>query len=767
MPISIKSLAFTGACLLLLTTAPSLLAQPAPKPVSADLTPATILGTMERVGDWQLANPSPHKPRDWTQAALYTGMMALGGVSGDTRYLDAMRHMGEANAWNLGERKFDADDHCVGQTYVELYLRYSDKAMIGPMRQRFDDILAVPSEVQSLEFTNPQAKAREHWAWCDSLFMGPPTWVRLYSVTGDQRYLDFAVTNWWQTSAYLYDKDEHLYFRDSTYFKKSEANGKKVFWGRGNGWVMGGLVRVLQFLPNNHPARQQFVQQFRDMADKLLTCQQPDGLWRASLLDPASYPLKETSSSAFYTYTFAWGVNQGLLDRAKFGPAVEKGWRALVGCVQPDGKLTHVQPIGADPKKFDESGTETYGVGAFLLAGTEIYRMAVLKAAPPVKVTINNPADLRRANETVELNLSDLKKQFDNKDISKLTVMDEVSAKILDSQAYASVPDQSPDKLLFQANLTPGETRSYLVLDASALPATPSPIVKTYARLVTERMNDMAWESDRSAHRIYHQDLIKGEGTISSGIDVWSKRTRNLVLNNWYKGADYHVDHGEGMDDYRVGRSRGCGGLGIWDGKQLYVSINYHNGRVLTTGPIRSEFELTYDEWDAGGRKITETKRISIDAGSNFSRAQSTFTTADKSPLGIGVGIAQRPVEGTVAKDQKAGWMSYWQPSDGTKGNIGCAVILPAGSVKEFVTEKDSMPPVTQADIDKPSTEGAPAVANLLAITQAQVGKPFTYYFGAGWIQSGDFPDAKAWEACVRDFAARWEKPLQVKLSSN
>ena len=165
--------------------------------------------------------------------------------------------------------------------------------------------------------------------------------------------MNFAVTNWWRTTDFLYDTNEHLFFRDSTYFSKKEANGEKVFWGRGNGWVMAGLMRMLQYLPMNHPDRPRFEQLFKDMADKILTCQQPDGLWRASLLDPASYPLKETSGSGFFTYALAWGVNQGLLDRAKFEPAVRKAWTALVGCVDADGKLTNVQPVGADPKNFD------------------------------------------------------------------------------------------------------------------------------------------------------------------------------------------------------------------------------------------------------------------------------------------------------------------------------------------------------------------------------------------------------------------------------
>jgi len=343
-------------------------------------TSEAVLAIMERVADWalahpSLANPSKRRPTDWTMGALYTGMMALTTLSTDHTYLDAMIRVGEENDWKLGPRKYHADDHCVGQTYVELYLRSHARRMIEPMRQQFDEILTHPSAVESLEFRQLGRRAQELWSWCDSLFMSPPAWVRLWAATDDPRYLDFAVTNWWRTSDFLYDKAEHLYFRDSTFFDRTEANGKKVFWSRGNGWVMGGLVRVLQFLPKDHPARPRFEQQFREMADKLLTCQQTDGLWRASLLDPDSYPLKEASGSGFFTYAFAWGVNAGLLEHTRFEPAVRKAWSALNGCVDAEGKLTHVQSIGSDPKHFDQNATEAYGIGAFLLAGSEVYRM--------------------------------------------------------------------------------------------------------------------------------------------------------------------------------------------------------------------------------------------------------------------------------------------------------------------------------------------------------------------------------------------------------
>ena len=726
---------------------------------SPEIKPLPVLAAMQRVADWQLANPSAHKATDWTQGAGYAGMMALAGISSDPKYRDAMRAMGETNAWKPGTRKFHADDQCAGQTYTELYFLYREPQMIAPLKERFDDILNNPTTVTSLEFKQPKGAATENWSWCDSLFMAPPAWVRLYAATGDQKYLDFAVKNWWRTTDFLYDKDEHLFFRDSTYFKKTEANGKKVFWGRGNGWVMGGLVRVLQYLPMNHPDRPRFEQLFKDMSDKVLTCQQPDGLWHSSLLDPESYPLKETSGSGFFTYALAWGVNQGLLDRAKFEPAVQKAWTALVGCVDADGKLTHVQPIGADPKKFANDSTEVYGVGAFLLAGSEVYRMSVLESVKATPVKVSNPAGFWRETETAELNLS-----------GKLAVMDGVSSKILDSQSY-SLPEGG-DKLVFQVDLAPNETRTYYVIDASALAASPQPIIKTFARYVPERYDDFAWESDRIAHRTYGLALIPAEHTISSGPDVWIKKDRRLIVDVMYSTKHYHEDNGEFMDDYRVGASRGCGGIGIWDGKKLYTSSNYRNWKLITTGPVRSVFELTYDAWDAGnGRKVSETKRYSIDANSWFTKAQSTFASDDKSPLTVGIGVAERacPTNRTesIMHDQSEGWLSYWQPEDKPKGITAVAIVLPKGEVKEFTTDAPDMPESKlHANVPQPTHEGYPAIRNQLAISQAEVGKPYEYYFGASWDRSGDFTNHEQWEAYVKHFAERRDQPLQVTIGN-
>ncbi|HEX5344753.1 MAG TPA: glycoside hydrolase family 88 protein [Duganella sp.] len=691
---------------------------------SAAVNPKAVLSVMERVADWQLANPSKHRPDDWTQAVGYNGIMALANISGSSKYRDAMMAMGQKNNWQLGPNHYHADDHIVGQTYAELYLQTRDPKMIAPLRASFDDILA-NRRTGSLEFTVKGNQDR--WSWCDALYMAPPAWLRLWAITGDQRYLDFAISEWWVTSDYLYDKEEHLYFRDSNYFDKREANGKKVYWSRGNGWVMGGLVRVLQYLPENHPERPRFVQQYKDMAAKLLTLQQPDGLWRASLLDPDTYPMKESSGSALYTYAFAWGVNQGLLDAKAFKPAVQKAWSALVANVQADGKLTHVQPIGLAPKVFDENLTEVYGVGGFLLAGSEVYRMAVMEKTKPQTVSVTNPTDGVRGDELAEATLAP--------GLRKPVVMDAATSAIVSSQVIGK-------QILFPVNLAAGETRRYLVLPAERLAAVPPADVKVHARFVPERLDDFAWESDRTAHRVYGPAIIKDpkEHLISSGVDVWVKKVRTPVVDKWYKRGEYHHDEGEGLDYYSVGQSRGCGGTTIVADGKLHNSSNFTRYKVLADGPLRAVFELTYGGFEVGnGRTASEVKRFSIDAGSNMTRVETRYTSNSKAPLKVGVGIVQRDGEGHYTADGSAGFNSYWEPAHGDDGSIGCGVILPAG-VKGFDV------------IDRQQ----------LTLGTAQPGQPFVYYFGAGWSKSGDFADAAAWDAYVRGYAQKLKAPLKV-----
>ena len=353
--------------------------------LSSEINQKTVLATMKRVADWQLANPSAHPATDWTQGAYYAGMMALASISDHPKYHDAMMAMAEQNHWKPSTNLvYHADNYCVLQTYLELYLQQHDPRMLEPAKQRCDQIMATPPKDENdLDFT--KTNAREKWVWCDALFMSPPVWTRLFAATGDNKYLDFMNERWWRTSNHLYDKEEHLYYRDDRFLTKREANGKKVFWSRGNGWVMGGLVRVLQYMPADYPDRSRYVAQFKEMAARLVKLQGEDGLWRASLLDPDSFPAPESSGSGFILYVLAWGVNQKLLARPDYEPAIRKAWQGLVRCVDTNGRLGFVQPIGANPATLNATDTEVYGVGAFLLAGSEVYHFTETPggSAPP------------------------------------------------------------------------------------------------------------------------------------------------------------------------------------------------------------------------------------------------------------------------------------------------------------------------------------------------------------------------------------------------
>lgn len=328
---------------------------------------------MTRVADYQIGNfeKMKHHELDWTSGALYAGMMAFARGEAAGRYMDWLERIGKGFRWQPFFRMYHADDVCVSQMYLDMFRVRKDPAMLTPTKARIDWVIANPSRGSLLlDYADPSTQDR--WSWCDALFMAPPVYAKLSSITGDRKYLEFMHREYKATYDLLYDRKEHLFYRDRTYFEKREANGRKVFWGRGNGWVMGGLVTLLKEIPRGSPFRTFYESLFKEMAARVASLEDTAGSWHASLLDPESYPNPETSSSGFFTYALAYGVREGLLERDKYLPAVRKAWGALVGCVSPDGKLGWVQPIGADPKKVDRSMTEVYGVGAFLLAGSEI-----------------------------------------------------------------------------------------------------------------------------------------------------------------------------------------------------------------------------------------------------------------------------------------------------------------------------------------------------------------------------------------------------------
>lgn len=332
-----------------------------------------IKDVLEKATVWQLAHPK-HRSTDWTNGAFYAGVFAAYETTRSPVILDSLMALGERTGWKPGPLYDHADDIAICQTYINLYRLKKDRRMIQPTIDTIQKLRTTPGyQVRKYGLT---------WWWCDALFMAPPVLTQLGNTLNDPTLFAFSDSLFQQTYQLLYNQTEHLFARDVNYLVKAdgtgklESNGQKIFWSRGNGWVMGGLVRVLTELPKNHPSRPFYVKLFTEMSERLLALQQPDGLWRASLLDPAAYPGGEGSGSGFDCYALAWGINHNILGKKQYGPAVRKAWVALNGLVSPDGRVGWVQPIGADPRRnFNAESWEVYGTGAFLLAGSEVINL--------------------------------------------------------------------------------------------------------------------------------------------------------------------------------------------------------------------------------------------------------------------------------------------------------------------------------------------------------------------------------------------------------
>ena len=323
---------------------------------------------MRAVADYQIKNPTKSAgkrkgyPNGWVRSAFYIGVMAAHEATGDAFYLSNARNWAQSTNYAMAPRWRHADDHACGSVYLSLYSNSPNDKHIRAVRAVYDKLIANPKP------------GREDWWWCDALFMSPPTLAQLGGVTGNKKYHKFLHEMYWDTAEYLFDKEAALFYRDQRYFFHRSENGEKVFWSRGNGWVIAGLPRIISNLPENDKQRESYIQLFKTLASSLMKLQGVDGFWRSSLHDPDEFPNPESSGTGFITYALAWGVNQGYLDKDLYEPVVFNGWSALDRAVHGNGKIGWVQDIGVDPKEVSRDDTHAYGAGAFLLAGSEIIK---------------------------------------------------------------------------------------------------------------------------------------------------------------------------------------------------------------------------------------------------------------------------------------------------------------------------------------------------------------------------------------------------------
>jgi unsaturated rhamnogalacturonyl hydrolase len=339
-------------------------AEPPPRP-----SPREVGDVMARVFEWQLARLEPPADPGWVQSTFMIGVVAAYQATGDERYLDAALTWAAGNGWSLRSPTDHADNDGAAQVYLDLSRILGDPDVIGPTREALGAL------------ADRSIEGRDLWSWSDALFMTPPALARLAAAIGDAGYLDAMDAWWWDATESLYDRDAHLYYRDPDARSQADegavrsAWGNRLFWSRGNGWVLAGIARLLPFVPDDYPTRGDYVSLFREMAATLASHQGEDGLWTASTLDPRDSLPPETSASALFCYALAWGVNEGILSPEMYREVVLKAWSGLVSRVGEDGKLGWVQPPGRRPALSFADGTAPYGAGAFLLAGSEMLRL--------------------------------------------------------------------------------------------------------------------------------------------------------------------------------------------------------------------------------------------------------------------------------------------------------------------------------------------------------------------------------------------------------
>lgn len=311
----------------------------------------------------------------WTRAVYYEGLMSLYQIDAKKEYYDYAVQWGEKHNWGLrnGIATKNADDQACGQTYIDLYL-------LDKKPERIKDIKA------SMDLVKQSGKVND-WTWIDAIQMGMPVFAKLGKLCNDTSYYEYMHKMYMHTKnaegGGLYNAKDGLWWRDKDFVPPyKEPNNEDCYWSRGNGWVVAALVRVLETIPQNEAHRNEYLKTYHEMIKALVPIQRADGFWNVSLHDATHFGGKETSGTALFVYGMAWGVNQGILDKATYLPVIAKAWNAMTkDAVQKSGFIGFMQGTGKEPKDGQPLSYtsmpdfEDYGLGCFLLAGTEVYKL--------------------------------------------------------------------------------------------------------------------------------------------------------------------------------------------------------------------------------------------------------------------------------------------------------------------------------------------------------------------------------------------------------
>ncbi|WP_299432216.1 DUF4861 family protein [uncultured Maribacter sp.] len=357
---------------------------------------------------------------------------------------------------------------------------------------------------------------------------------------------------------------------------------------------------------------------------------------------------------------------------------------------------------------------------------------------------VKNSLNLQRSFETVSLSKEFLKKET----LDSIGIKDVATGKIITTQLIDNEGDGIMDEILFQPEIAPNSEKEYKVIQLKKIPKTEE---SCYSRFVPERTDDYAWENNKVAFRIFGPTAQKMKedgtpgGTLSSGVDAWLKKVDYPIINKWYHkelktDGSYHEDNGEGLDNFHVGVSRGVGGIAVKKDSAYYFSKNYTKWRTITTGPIRTSFYVEYADWSANGSIIKESKIISLDYGSYFSK----FSCTIKGTNEISAGLTLHEKDGIVNTNNEEGWTSYWQPHGDSE--LGTAIIVPKNYISSF--EK----------YDTPTKDLSNAFANIKVINNH-----VTYYSGFGWKKRVELNSQHEWENHIRNFSKKINSPITLK----
>lgn len=737
----------------------------------------SALEIVEKVNNhWQEVN-SPNVNAFWDNAVYFTGNMEAYRLTGNSAYLDYSDKWARHNKWsgatetdaskwkykNYGESQqyvLFGDWQICFQTYLDMYEMNPDPYKI-----------ARATEVMDYECF---MRENDFWWWADAVYMAMPVMTKMYKKTGDTKFLDKMYANFMYADNLMFDKEEHLYYRDGKYIyptHKTEA-GKKDFWARGDGWVLAGLAKALTDMPVSYRHRTFFVERFCQLAAAVAKCQQKDGYWTRSMLDAKQADGPETSGTALFTYGLLWGVNNGILDRTTYEPVINRAWNYLsTVALQADGSVGYVQPIGEKAIKGQQltaKNVTNFGTGAFLLAACEKVRYDDCSVRPvdDKSFTINvSNGENRFRQEVVELDAKTVYAKLGISGGRQFQVYNAVGQQV----AYQITHD---GKVLIDASVRPCGTAVYTIKKG-----TPKTFINTcYGRMYPERVDDIAWENDRAAYRCYGPALQR-TGEDAYGNDVWVKNTPDLVVEQRYYLEDimkpviaelkktdkaaadslnmltsYHFDQGHGLDCYKVGPTLGCGTPTLMDGDKLLFPYCYKDYEILDNGPLRFTVKLVYNPARIkGDANVIEYRILSLDKNSNFNKVTVWYEGLTQ-PVDIASGVVIH-TEDTESVVLGKDYVQYADPTDNPQGQnfqIYVAALFPNG-----VSETRKLM------YDNPTRGNA---GHALGIKKDYVnGEKYTYYFGSAWSKY-DCRSQHEWQVRIESFLDGLHNPLTINI---